>query len=173
MSSMFGWSCVWQNNLRFPDDVQDVSEAAQDLICRLITVQERRLGQNNITDFVEHPFFEGIDWDQLRQCECVTWQSAAWKLCWISRDWALWHSCLSHIKWLLKRTKFDVQCFISYTGCHTVLVHTFPLWTASSVSGAILHYVSVWQASLRMSQKSPVPQTHPTLMWMTQTLGQM
>ncbi|ELU12541.1 hypothetical protein CAPTEDRAFT_117931 [Capitella teleta] len=58
-----------ENNLRFPDDVQDVSEAAQDLICRLITVQERRLGQNGISDFSQHPFFEGIDWDSLRQCE--------------------------------------------------------------------------------------------------------
>jgi hypothetical protein len=48
--------------------VQDVSEAAQDLICQLITVQERRLGQNGISDFIQHPFFEGIDWDTLRQC---------------------------------------------------------------------------------------------------------
>lgn len=52
--------------------MHDVSEAAQDLICRLITSQERRLGQNGIEDFVQHPFFEGIDWETLRQSELLS-----------------------------------------------------------------------------------------------------
>lgn len=58
----------FQNQLKFPDDME-YSEEAKDLICRLITSPEKRIGQNGIQDFVDHPFFQGTDWSTLRSNE--------------------------------------------------------------------------------------------------------
>uniref|UniRef100_A0A8C5S5V0 non-specific serine/threonine protein kinase n=1 Tax=Laticauda laticaudata TaxID=8630 RepID=A0A8C5S5V0_LATLA len=53
----------------FPAQMTDVSENAKDLIRRLICSREHRLGQNGIEDFKSHPFFSGIDWDNIQNCE--------------------------------------------------------------------------------------------------------
>lgn len=58
-----------QHNLRFPDDVANVSDCAKDLIKQLITSREKRLGQNGIAQFKAHPFFDGIDWDHIRESQ--------------------------------------------------------------------------------------------------------
>lgn len=58
-----------QNNLRFPDDITDVSDNAKNLIFGLIASPEKRLGQNGIDEFKVHPFFEGVDWDKIRDCK--------------------------------------------------------------------------------------------------------
>ncbi|XP_051849399.1 serine/threonine-protein kinase MRCK alpha isoform X12 [Antechinus flavipes] len=58
-----------KERFQFPVQVTDVSESAKDLIRRLICSREHRLGQNGIEDFKNHPFFAGIDWDNIRNCE--------------------------------------------------------------------------------------------------------
>ncbi|XP_074078939.1 serine/threonine-protein kinase MRCK alpha isoform X4 [Macrotis lagotis] len=58
-----------KERFQFPIQVTDVSESAKDLIRRLICSREHRLGQNGIEDFKNHPFFAGIDWDNIRNCE--------------------------------------------------------------------------------------------------------
>ncbi|XP_058458206.1 serine/threonine-protein kinase Genghis Khan isoform X3 [Malaya genurostris] len=57
-----------KNCFDFPNDDEDyqVSEHAKDLIKKLICAPEYRLGQNGIDDFKTHPWFEGIDWDTIR-----------------------------------------------------------------------------------------------------------
>lgn len=60
---------VFQERFQFPSHVTDVSEEAKDLIQRLICSRERRLGQNGIEDFKSHAFFEGLNWDNIRNLE--------------------------------------------------------------------------------------------------------
>ncbi|XP_026142344.1 serine/threonine-protein kinase MRCK alpha isoform X6 [Carassius auratus] len=58
-----------KERFQFPAHVTDVSENAKDLIRRLICCREHRLGQNGIEDFKQHPFFTGIDWQNILKCE--------------------------------------------------------------------------------------------------------
>ncbi|XP_066849719.1 serine/threonine-protein kinase MRCK alpha isoform X3 [Anser cygnoides] len=58
-----------KERFQFPAQVTDVSESAKDLIRRLICSREHRLGQNGIEDFKNHPFFAGIDWDNIKNCD--------------------------------------------------------------------------------------------------------
>ncbi|XP_051724767.1 serine/threonine-protein kinase MRCK alpha isoform X19 [Ctenopharyngodon idella] len=58
-----------KERFQFPAHVTDVSENAKDLIRRLICSREHRLGQNGIVDFKQHPFFSGIDWQNIRNCD--------------------------------------------------------------------------------------------------------
>lgn len=53
----------WREFLSFPRDRQDVSEAAIDLIKRLVCDPGERIG---IEEILQHPFFRGIDWSTLR-----------------------------------------------------------------------------------------------------------
>lgn len=58
-----------QERFQFPSHVTDVSEEAKDLMQRLICSRERRLGQNGIEDFKKHAFFQGLDWEDIRNLE--------------------------------------------------------------------------------------------------------
>lgn len=51
---------------KFPDEPQ-VSDEAKDLISHLICSQQKRF--RNLSQFKSHKWFEGIDWDNLRQTE--------------------------------------------------------------------------------------------------------
>lgn len=58
-----------KNSFDFPPDEGNdfqVSENAKDLIKRLICSPDYRLGQNGISDFKNHMWFDGINWDTLR-----------------------------------------------------------------------------------------------------------
>ncbi|XP_056284948.1 serine/threonine-protein kinase MRCK alpha isoform X3 [Pseudoliparis swirei] len=58
-----------KERFQFPQQITDVSEDAKDLVRRLICSREHRLGQNGIEDFKHHPFFVGIDWENVLACE--------------------------------------------------------------------------------------------------------
>lgn len=56
----------WRETLRFPSEAK-VSPEAKDLIQNLVCDPKYRLGaKGGIEDFRHHPFFTGIDWDNLR-----------------------------------------------------------------------------------------------------------
>lgn len=55
----------WQSWLAFPDEVH-LSAEAEDVIRRLITSQDRRLGVDQLK---HHPFFYGVDWNAIRDIE--------------------------------------------------------------------------------------------------------
>ena len=44
-----------------------MSPAATDLITRLMTDANNRLGVNGVNEIKAHPFFTGIDWKKLRE----------------------------------------------------------------------------------------------------------
>lgn len=52
---------TWNQHLEFPEDI-DVSNNAIDLIKKLLCSPKNRLNDSNIKS---HPFFEGIDWENL------------------------------------------------------------------------------------------------------------
>ncbi|KAJ8481945.1 hypothetical protein ONZ51_g5656 [Trametes cubensis] len=55
----------WAKYLQFPDDVH-LSREAEDLIKRLVTSPDMRLGVEQIK---RHPFFYGVDWEGIRNIE--------------------------------------------------------------------------------------------------------
>lgn len=55
----------WKQTLIFPED-SVISPAARDLIERLLCEQENRLGVNGVEEIKAHPFFEGVDWEGIR-----------------------------------------------------------------------------------------------------------
>ena len=59
----------WQETLQIPDDIH-LSPEAEDLIRRLLTKAENRLGRYGGADELkQHPFFRGVDWDTIRKVD--------------------------------------------------------------------------------------------------------
>ena len=57
----------WRKTLSFPADVQ-MSPAAKDLILRLMNERSKRF---TVDDIKKHPFFDGFDWDNVRNRPAV------------------------------------------------------------------------------------------------------
>jgi serine/threonine kinase 38 len=55
----------FEKTFRIPQDVQ-LSPEAVDLMTKLITRASNRLGRNGVAEVKAHPFFKGIDWDNIR-----------------------------------------------------------------------------------------------------------
>ena len=59
----------FEQTLQFPDDIH-ISYEAEDLIRRLLTHADQRLGSHGGADEIKaHPFFRGVDWNTIRQVE--------------------------------------------------------------------------------------------------------
>ena len=56
----------WESHFEIPDDVS-LSPAAKDLICQLIQSPDKRLGKNGAGEIKRHPFFYGVDWENIVQ----------------------------------------------------------------------------------------------------------
>ncbi|KAG0356305.1 hypothetical protein BC939DRAFT_1008 [Gamsiella multidivaricata] len=55
-----------EKNLCF-DKGPSLSSECKDLITRLLARKENRLGKNGVEEIKAHPFFKGIDWDNIRK----------------------------------------------------------------------------------------------------------
>lgn len=59
----------FEKSLQFPDDIH-ISYEAEDLIRRLLTHSDQRLGRHGGADEIKkHPFFRGVEWNSIRQVE--------------------------------------------------------------------------------------------------------
>lgn len=59
----------WQETLQIPEDIH-LSPEAEDLIKKLLTSSENRLGRyNGADDIKRHPFFRGVDWETIRKVD--------------------------------------------------------------------------------------------------------
>jgi len=53
-----------KTKFQYPDDYE-ISYDAKDLMKKLVCVSSERLGNSGVADFKPHPFFEGIDWENI------------------------------------------------------------------------------------------------------------
>jgi serine/threonine protein kinase len=56
----------WKNNFTIPEKTK-ISDEAADLIFKLVTDVEKRLGYNGAEEIKRHPFFRKINWEKLLQ----------------------------------------------------------------------------------------------------------
>ncbi|XP_011949355.1 PREDICTED: serine/threonine-protein kinase 38-like isoform X2 [Cercocebus atys] len=56
----------WKETLVFPPEVP-ISEKAKDLILRFCIDSENRIGNSGVEEIKGHPFFEGVDWEHIRE----------------------------------------------------------------------------------------------------------
>ena len=58
----------WEKYLEIPKKIKmKMSDEAQDLIYKLISNKNKRLGKNGASEIKKHPFFNDIDWDNVRK----------------------------------------------------------------------------------------------------------
>jgi serine/threonine protein kinase len=63
------YHAIMHNSVKFP---KNVSDTAQDLIVRLLEKQpEKRLGNTDCHEIMEHPFFGGLNWDDVKEKRIV------------------------------------------------------------------------------------------------------
>jgi len=56
----------WKKTFSIPKDA-NLSPSAADLILRLVCDPDRRLGNKGAQEIKAHPFFKGVDWDNMRR----------------------------------------------------------------------------------------------------------
>lgn len=56
----------WKKTFQIPAEAK-LSPASTDILKRLICDADTRLGRNGADEIKAHPFFEGLDWDKLRE----------------------------------------------------------------------------------------------------------
>lgn len=56
----------WKKTLAIPSEA-NLSDEAADLIQKLITDADKRLGRNGAEEIKCHPFFDGFDWEKIRK----------------------------------------------------------------------------------------------------------
>lgn len=56
----------WRKTFVIPPEA-NLSPAATDLLKKLVTDSETRLGRNGAEEIKKHPFFEGLDWENIRK----------------------------------------------------------------------------------------------------------
>ena len=57
----------WKENFSIPSDA-DLSQNAENLILKMISPAKNRLGVNGVEEIMRHPFFKGLDWNNIRKC---------------------------------------------------------------------------------------------------------
>ena len=66
---------IFQTRFEFPTDIdesEDCSNLAKDLMKRLICSPDARFGRGGVRDFMEHAWFKGIDWENIRESKlCI------------------------------------------------------------------------------------------------------
>lgn len=56
----------WKKTFQIPKEAK-ISEEARDIITRMISDIEDRIGKNGIEEIKIHPFFNGLDWKRIRE----------------------------------------------------------------------------------------------------------
>ncbi|RWW47591.1 hypothetical protein BHE74_00046406 [Ensete ventricosum] len=60
----------WRTHLKFPDEAK-LSAEAKDLISKLLCNVEQRLGTKGADEIKAHPWFKGVEWDNLYRMEAA------------------------------------------------------------------------------------------------------
>ncbi|KDP26512.1 hypothetical protein JCGZ_17670 [Jatropha curcas] len=60
----------WKTHLKFPEEAK-LSPEAEDIISKLLCNVSQRLGSKGADEIKEHPWFEGIEWDNLYRMEAA------------------------------------------------------------------------------------------------------
>ncbi|VDL21845.1 unnamed protein product [Hymenolepis diminuta] len=56
----------FEKTFKFPEDEEGVSDAAKDLLKHFICDRKTRYGRNGTEEIVKHPFFKGVDWQNIQ-----------------------------------------------------------------------------------------------------------
>ena len=66
LAETYGKIMNHRERFNFPDSEREVSDSAKNLMRQLICEREVRFGQGGLDQFKDHPFFDGIDFDNIR-----------------------------------------------------------------------------------------------------------